>query len=327
MIYLSELYVGQICTIKKTYVIENGISEAFTKEGNRPFVIAEIKEYGIVWLIPSYSHCAEFNQNTKDFYFTTNTANGDIKYLNYRNMIPINCNGINSLYTPSQNTISNLTGTDLKNFLIKYKSNKKYLKKFPDKASTLYKNPFALEKKLIMDYLKKPYYWLERDFNIVNTRRCFSEIDEYAKSDFADKLYYLYQMNLKHFLSARNEYIPARELFLKSQFNKEKIETRYICYTEGGFISNMKPLEFSSSITKAILISEHDLEFVSNSFDTTSEPRLVSVPMLDEKDKERVIKELLYLEQNVVSEKTYYGIYKRTPNKREIKEYMKKHSI
>lgn len=48
MIYLSELNVGQICTVKKTYVIENGISEDFTKEGNRPFVIAEIKEHGII---------------------------------------------------------------------------------------------------------------------------------------------------------------------------------------------------------------------------------------------------------------------------------------
>ena len=48
MIYLSKLNVGQICTVKKTYVIENGISEDFTKEGNRPFVIAEIKEHGII---------------------------------------------------------------------------------------------------------------------------------------------------------------------------------------------------------------------------------------------------------------------------------------
>ena len=83
MIYLSELNVGQICTVKKTYVIENGISEDFTKEGNRPFVIAEIKEHGIIWLVPSYSHCAEYSQKTKDFYFTVATPSGDIKFLNY----------------------------------------------------------------------------------------------------------------------------------------------------------------------------------------------------------------------------------------------------
>lgn len=325
MIYLSELNVGQICTVKKTYVIENGISEDFTKEGNRPFVIAEIKEHGIIWLVPSYSHCAEYSQKTKDFYFTTTTPSGNIKFLNYRNMIPIDCNNINSLYTPSQNTINNLTGADLRNFLIKYKSNKKYLKKFPDKAMALYKNPFVLEKKLMVNFLRKPYYWLERDFNIVNIRRHFNAIEEYAKSDFADKLYYLYQMNLKQFLCARNEYIPIRADFLKSQFNKEKVVTRYICYTENGFVSNTKPLEYSESITEAILVEEEILRSIPISCD--SEPRITTVPMLDKKDKEHAIKELIYLEHNIVSEKTYYEIYKRTPNKREINDYIRNHSF
>ena len=209
--------------------------------------------------------------------------------------------------------------------LIKYKSNKKYLKKFPDKAKSLYKNPFALEKKLMVNFLRKPYYWLERDFNIVNIRRHFNAIEEYTKSDVADKLYYLYQMNLKQFLCARNEYIPIRADFLKSQFNKEKVVTRYICYTENGFVSNTKPLEYSESITEAILVEEEILHLIPISCD--SEPRITTVPMLDEKDKEHAIKELIYLEHNIVSEKTYYEIYKKTPNKREINDYIKNHSF
>ncbi|WP_301898058.1 hypothetical protein [uncultured Holdemanella sp.] len=129
MIYLSELKIGCICTVKKSFVVSHNIHEDFTKNGSRPFVIAEIKEYGIIWLVPCYSHCKEYSNITKRFYFTLNTPSGIEKYLDYRNMIPVDCNAINSIYTPTQNTIPILEGQDLKTFLIKYRSNKTYLKR------------------------------------------------------------------------------------------------------------------------------------------------------------------------------------------------------
>ena len=326
MIHLSELKIGHICTVKKSFVISHNIHEDFTKNGSRPFVIAEIKDYGIIWIVPCYSHCKEYNEGTSRFYFTLNTPSGIIKYLNYRNMIPVDCNAISSIYTPSQNTIPVLEGQTLKTFLIKYKSNKTYLKKNIEKSNLIFKHPFLIEKELIIhDYLDKPYYWLERYYNIVDLERQFHRQLEYQKAPFADGLYYNYQNNLKYFLRARNKYIPNRYAYLISQFSKTKLEQRYICFTDKGFVKQIGPLEFSENILNSKLLTKEELVHIDIPYDI--EIRNVEVPMLSDIQKQHVIKELIYLENLTVSEKTYYGVFGKTPDKKQILAYEKEHKL
>ncbi|WP_301898057.1 hypothetical protein [uncultured Holdemanella sp.] len=186
----------------------------------------------------------------------------------------------------------------------------------------MFKSPFSIEKELIIhDYLDKPYYWLERDYNIVDTERHFDKQIEYQKDSFADGLYYNYQNNLKYFLKARNEYIPNRYAYLFSQFSKTKLEQRYICFTDKGFVEQIDPLEFSENILNSKLLIKEELSHIDIPYDT--EIRNIEVPMLSDVQKQHVIKELIYLENLIVSEKTYYGVFGKTPDKKQILTYEK----
>ena len=321
---IYSLEAGEVIWLKKSTVTKYGFNPDFIKEGKRPFVFGEIKDFGAVWVVPSYSNCSDYSEHTQKYYMKAYTPNGDQKYLKFRDMIVVRITDIIIKNTGS-NVIA-LNNSEKLEFSKKFKKVKKIIQNNRPFFEARYHEPYKYECDIIkVDYLSKPYYWLERDFNIVDKRRNFNTNYEYSKSDFAKILYYNYQINLKYFLISRNKYIPMRKAFLKSQFNREKIVIRYICYTESGFIKDIKPLEFSESITEAILVEEEILYSLPISYE--SEPRITSVPMLDEIDKEHVIKEFMYLEQNIVSEKTYYEIYKRTPNKREINDYKKNHSF
>lgn len=321
---IYSLEAGEVVWLKKSTVVKYGFNPDFIKEGKRPFVFGEITDFGAVWVVPSYSNCSDYSEHTQKYYMKAYTPNGDQKYLKFRDMIVVRITDV-IIKSTGSNVIA-LNNNEKLEFSKKFKKIKKMIRNNRPFFEARYHEPYKFECDLIkVDYLSEPYYWLERDFNIVDKNRNFNTNFEYSKSDFAQILYYNYQINLKYFLEARNIYIPIRENFLKSQFNKEKVVTRYICYTENGFISNTKPLEYSESITEAILVEEEILHLIPISCD--SEPRITTVPMLDKKDKEHAIKELIYLEHNIVSEKTYYEIYKKTPNKREINDYIKNHSF
>lgn len=317
MVNFTDLTIGGLCTIIKAYVKENNIDTDFTKNSKRPFVIAEITDWGIIWVVPCFSHCYEYSNLTKQFYFTLYTPNGDIKYLNYRNMIPVSIEDISSIYSPSNNTIQTLHGDQLLNFLSKYRSNKKYLKQNLDKSNTLFKNPFGIEKKYMKKYLLGTYRWLERDFNIVDSNRNFSIIEEFEKTEFANVLYHNYLENLKHFLISRNTYLPVRKDKCISYFNTYKMEILYKCYTDNGYILSLNPLCYTDSFNHAAKISEDDLQQIKE--DYVYEPISSEAPLLNAEEEKKIASELIWLDNNIVSQKTYYDVYGKLPGKQEIK--------
>lgn len=318
MFYICDLQIGELCTVKKSFVKRNGFDLDFVKDTKRPFVISEITDYGAIWLVPCYSNCAEYSDKVKNFYFTIQTPNGQTKYINYRDMIVVTCADISNKYSPSDDTIQFLTGNELKNYLIKYKFNKKYLAKNKNKAKNLYKKPFSLELDIIKSYLNLPYNWLERDYNIVDETRNFSKITEFCKSDKASILYNNYIQNLRFFRIKRDIFIPLRKIHLIKQFKKSKITTGFICLTELGFIANVNPLEYTDEYNKAKILSEIDCKKINFEYD--KEEKNIDIPMLDKKMQISVAKELIYLDHNIVSQKTFHDVYKRRITKKQAKE-------
>lgn len=296
------LNVGDVVWLKKSTVNKYGFNPDFIKAGKRPFVVGRITDYGAFWLVPSYSNCSDYNTKTEKFYMKVCTPNGDEKFLKFRDMIVVCCKDIFIGKTGSN--IISLDTEERKIFEKKFKRIKRMLKVQRERFEMNYYAPYKYEYNIIInDYLPSPYYWLERDYNITDIDRLFSSEEEYKKSSFADELYYNYQNNLKYFLKTRNEYIPNRYAYLFSQFSKTKLEQRYICFTDKGFVKQIDPLEFSENILNSKLLIKEELTHIDISYDT--EIRNVEVPMLSDVQKQHVIKELIYLENLIVSEKTY----------------------
>ena len=88
-----------------------------------------------------------------------------------------------------------------------------------------------------------------------------------------------------------------------------------------GYISLLEPLEFSDNIIEAYLLSKDECSMLN--CECIEEERLFEVPMLDDKMMKLVAKELIYLDANIVSKKTYYDVFGCEPSKKEIKEKIK----
>ena len=316
---LYEIKIGGIYGIRKSFIKRTGIHEDFIKNGKRPFVVAEINEnVGAIWLVPSFSN-SENNNNTVNHFFIVSTPNGEQKYLDYRNIIVITVDDILCEFKATENTISPLKDNELKNFLIKYRSNKRYLRKHLEKAKTLFKDPFGLELNIMKKYLTKQYKWLERDYNIVSDSINFSIEKELSKFNDANLLYKEYINNLKKYRISLNEYIPIRKELLLRKFFETKIVSKYICLTNNGYIKTIFPdITYTDHCIDSTLLSKEELNIIKE--DCIFERRNILVKTLETKGEVfNVLEEIVWLDYNIVSQKTFYDVYHRSTTKKELK--------
>lgn len=308
---------GDIVRLKMSTIAKYGFNNDFIKNSKRPFVVGKITDYNAFWLVPSYSHCTDFEQYKDKYYMKVFTRKGTEKYLKFRDMVVVEESDLLE-YHVSNETICIDSG-NIKEFNDKFKANHRILRKNRAYFEKYYQQPFKIEYKIITNkYLAVPYRWLERDFNIVNPARLFSSNEEFAKDNFADNLYDLYIRNLKYYLKDRNNYVNKRQKYLTNQFNITKLEIGYICLSENGFVSKTRPIQFSENYIDAALLSEEECLKIKSEVEIDVEPKNIQVPMLDDKTKRSVAKELIWLDNNIVSQKTYYDIYKSEPTKAEI---------
>lgn len=107
-------------------------------------------------------------------------------------------------------------------------------------------------------------------------------------------------------------------MFLMEQFQKQKLITKYICFTEYGFIFNISPLSYTENYNNAILLTAEECKKLNINF--ISDEYNIEEPMLDKKMQISVAKELIYLDHNIVSQKTFHDVYKRRITKKQAKE-------
>lgn len=316
---IYALKVGDVVFLKKSVTAKYKFNPQFIKKGQRPFVVAKITEYNAFWVVPSYSNCSDYSDITQKYYQIVTTPNGDIKYLKFRDTIVISKEDIHR--TNQANGLIYLSDSERKEFArrfrsicIKFKNNRTY---FEEK----FYQPFIYEKQIISHYLESPYRWLERDFNKVDPKRNFSMSHELNKSDYAETLYYYYLQNLKFFLVSRNNYIPVRKEQCISYFNQTKSEIQYKCYTDQGYIKSVNPLAYTDNFNDAKPFQLIDLN--NFNFDYIDEQVKVTVPLLNHKQEMENASEIIWLNNNIVSKKTYYDVYKSEPTKEEIREIVR----
>lgn len=306
---------GDVIFLKKSVVKKYGFNPSFIKKGNRPFVIGKITEYGAFWVVPSYSNCSDYSEITKKYYQKVYTPDGECKYLKFRDMIVIEKADISGKRT-SGNIIS-LSSEEILDFKKKFIKIRSLLQSNRPFFESNYYAPFIYEKNIVCEYLRQPYLWLERDFNIVDQNRNFNPQVEICKTDFADALYYSYLKNLKYFLISRNKYLPIRKNECFSYFHMQKIEFVYKCYTNNGYILSLNPLCYTDSFNDAAKIREDDLQQIKE--DYVYEPISSEAPLLNAEEEKKIASELIWLDNNIVSQKTYYDVYGKLPGKQEIK--------
>ena len=322
--FLLYMYkTGDIVKIKNDSQIKYGLNGDFTKNEGRPFVVGYITEQNYYWVVPSFSNGNDYNQNIKarKFYTVLSTPDGDIKYLNYRNMIPVTNNDILD-YPPSNKTIV-VDILKINEIESKTRNIKRYLKDNYETLKTRYQPCFDIEKHIMMEYLLHPYSWLERDFNKVEPNRHFSKDEEFNKSKFADSLYYYYINNLKDFLIHRSKYIPLRTSECISYFNETKFEIMYKCLSEQGYVYSLNPVAYCDNYNDALLLNMNDIE--NNFSDSVYEQVKIKVPLLDKKQELENASEIIWLDNNIVSKKTYYDVFGCEPTKQQKREVIKKY--
>ena len=327
---------GDIIKLKKHTVQKYGFNADFVKQSHRPFVVGKITDYGAIWLVPSYSHCSDYNSKTEKFYMPLQTPNGDTKYLKFRDMIVVEEADV-KIYKENDDTIS-INEENIKEFSRKFRNNYRLLKKCREYYETHFHHPFIHEKRiLINNYLQKPYYWLERDYNIVDKNRKFNKLEEFNKDEFGDILYYDYIQNLRLFRLKRDEYISQRKKYLEDLFEQTKIAVGYIYLTNDGFVKRNRPYVLTDIYSEAKIFLPEDLEddaFLMKMMYAEREEVNVIVPVLDEYERKSVAKEIAYLEYNTVTQKTFYEAYEKDSKrkddiekkfKKRVKQILKEH--
>ena len=126
-----------------------------------------------------------------------------------------------------------------------------------------------------------------------------------------------YFNNSNTFAFHRNEYFHNRVNTLASYFNELKIEFKYKCSTDKGYIKTLRPLSFTEIFNEAYLLNLNQLNALT--LDFVEEQIEAEVPLLDIKEEFKCASELIWLDNNIVSKKTYYDVCCCEPTKQVIR--------
>lgn len=318
---INSIKVGDVVFLKKSTVNKYGFNPAFIKHGARPFVVGKITDYGSYWVVPSYSNSNDFSDKTQKFYQQVFTPNGACKYLNFRDVIVVTKEDI--IVKKLSSNIISLSEDEIVAFGKKFKRVTKLLKINREYFESKYYKPFLYEKNILCAYLSQAYIWLERDYNKVKPNRNFSKDDEFSKSDYGDDLYYFYINNLKQFLFHRNEYIPKRYKQCVSYFTETKPEILYKCLTDYGYVKDLKPLLYTDDYNEAKLLKITDVEIFGEA--CILDQVKVTMPLLDSNQELENASELIWLDNNIVTKKTYYDVFGCQPSKQELRCKLKQY--
>lgn len=310
--------IGNFVTLKSKCIKKYGLHKDYIKRSNRPFCVAEITDYNAIWVVPCYSHCNQPKEIVDQFHQELTTPDGSTKYLNFRNMLAIEFDDISSDFKANITTVQNLIDNELKLFKSKFIKVKSIMIENNNKHNWELMNAFYYEKTIFKLFSESTYSNLEIDFNIVNKDVKFCKNEQWEASDFSYQLYKNFIKNLLKYRVERDVYIPNRRDELTNMFKQVQKTRLVFFYTEQGFISSFQPkLEFTNNIDQAMLVRDFEYYKKLISLEFIEEYKELEVPLLDREGEMSVAKELIFLDHNVVSHRSFFRYYGQI-NKRDL---------
>ena len=97
----------------------------------------------------------------------------------------------------------------------------------------------------------------------------------------------------------------------------------YKCLSEQGYVHSLNPVAYCDNYNDALLLNMNDIE--NNFSDSVYEQVKIKVPLLDKKQELENASEIIWLDNNIVSKKTYYDVFGCEPTKQQKREVIKKY--